>query len=317
MCLVRGLVRTLRRRRRLGGSREHRRRSQAQILDAAHHHFSPGRRPLPPRSGSPPSAATAAVRAGGPVAEYWLSRAHPPRLRQVTVRPRARRALGSQALTTRLNPAIFAISGHGDDLLAPRCSWKKICLSFVDLPGLRDLHILGKRSGLVTSQNRDAWALSAHEPGMAMAANSQIWAHGTWSRVKRMREARAMRPDAAGDDSISAPSAALCARQRGVKRRSKGVVRVFLAQTIPRRQKPVGRLSIGSVQERSLMTMDGRPDRRRNQEWFSRAGSKLRRVNRPQRSSVRRCVPPQQARLHRLSVRERDGAQSASTARSR
>ncbi|HEX3450367.1 MAG TPA: hypothetical protein VHS97_19085, partial [Isosphaeraceae bacterium] len=39
-------------------------------------------------------------------------------------------------------------------------------------------------------------------------------------------------------------------------------VRVFLAQTIPRRQKPVGRLSIGSVQERSLMTMDGRPGRR-------------------------------------------------------
>src|SRR5712671_1305448 len=56
---------------------------------------------------------------------------------------------------------------------------------------------------------------------MAMAAIRLRRVHGTWSREKSIREARAARPDAAGDVR-AVLSARLDARQHGVNGRTKG-----------------------------------------------------------------------------------------------
>jgi hypothetical protein len=98
------------------------------------------------------------------------------------------------------------------------------------LPGLRDPLILGTRSGLVMSQDRDTRAFSSPRPGMAVATNGsdEPMEPGRWCDFPT---ARATRPDASRDDR-PVLNVALTDRQHGVKDGRTAVVRVFSAPTI-------------------------------------------------------------------------------------
>ena len=128
------------------------------------------------------------------------------------------------------------------------------------LPGLRDRRHLGYkvRPSHVTEPRR--MGFSAPRPGMAMAAkvSDGPMESGRWLRYFEGACTAPLMP--AGDDR-PVLNVALRPASTGSTDRRTAVVSVFLAPTIARRQMSSGRLSIGSVQERSLMTCDERPTR--------------------------------------------------------